>query len=109
MYVMYVMYINFIFDLCNTAVNNCTKLHASLFTRWVLHVSAKQCQTQGAAKFLSELLRRQYDRMQVMERMVQAYVPVCYVANSQQQVLRRSKEKKSPSKRLNNSVEQSLL
>jgi hypothetical protein len=34
--------------------NKCTKLYASVFTRWPLHVSAKQCYLQGAAGFLSE-------------------------------------------------------
>jgi hypothetical protein len=61
--------------------NKCTKLCASLFTRWLAHVSAKQCHPQGAARFLSEFLERQYGRRQFMGRMVQAYVPACYAAS----------------------------
>jgi hypothetical protein len=50
--------------------NKCTKLYASLFTQWLLHVSAKHCHSQEAARLFSELLQRQYGRRQVMERIV---------------------------------------
>jgi hypothetical protein len=48
--------------------NKCTKLYASLFTQWLLHISAKQCHPQGTDSLLSELLHCQYGRRQVMER-----------------------------------------
>jgi hypothetical protein len=35
------------------------------FLRWLLHVSAKQCRSQGATMFLSEPRQRQYGRRQV--------------------------------------------
>jgi hypothetical protein len=37
-----------------------------LFSRWLLHVSAKQCHPQGATMFLSEPLQRQYGRRQII-------------------------------------------
>jgi hypothetical protein len=34
------------------STNKSTELYISLFTRWLLHVSARQCHSQGAARFL---------------------------------------------------------
>jgi hypothetical protein len=45
--------------------------YTSLFIRWLLHVSARQRHHQGATRFLSELLHRQYGRRQVLGCMVE--------------------------------------
>jgi hypothetical protein len=50
--------------------SNCTELRASLFTRRLLHISARKCHPQEASRFLSELLQRQYGRRHEMESMV---------------------------------------
>jgi hypothetical protein len=68
--------VNLWWILCTSRLTNkCTELYSSLvffyFLRWLLHVSAKQCQHQGATTFLSEPLHQQYGRRQVMERMVE--------------------------------------
>jgi hypothetical protein len=51
--------------------NKCTELYTSLFTRWLLHVLARQCYHQGVTTFLLSYFnvnmvdgKSEYNRMQ---------------------------------------------
>jgi hypothetical protein len=48
------------------------------FLRWLLHVSTKQCHSQGATTFLSEPLQRQFGRRQVTVRVAEPRADVLY-------------------------------
>jgi hypothetical protein len=69
-------YFYFILILIPCILELTNKMHWVLYffiflLRWLLHVSAKRCHSQGATMFLSEPLQRQYGRKQVIGHMTE--------------------------------------